>query len=62
MFRAKDWFEGHSQIMDGRMMFFVACFGVFVNLVLISVFHEEHESGIMCGKLLEMYMSIYLVC
>lgn len=41
-FRAYDWFAGKPQVVDGRLMSFVALFGVGVNICLATVFHEEH--------------------
>ena len=48
-FRAIDWFEGKSPIINGKIMFGTAVFGIFVNLVLIVVFHEEHEQNVLHG-------------
>jgi zinc transporter 2 len=41
-FRAVQWIEGHPEPVDGFLMFFVACFGVCVNICLGWVFHDEH--------------------
>ena len=41
-FRAWDWFQGRGIEIDGKFMFYTALFGVFVNIVLINVFHSEH--------------------
>ena len=41
-FRAWDWFQGNDIQIDGKFMFYTALFGVFVNIVLINVFHSEH--------------------
>lgn len=41
-FRAYDWFKGKSDVVDGKLMSFVALFGVGVNICLATVFHEEH--------------------
>mmetsp|Transcript_35672 Transcript_35672/g.33814 ORF Transcript_35672/g.33814 Transcript_35672/m.33814 type:complete len:526 (+) Transcript_35672:122-1699(+) len=36
------WFEGKGEEVNGKVMFFVAIFGVFVNLCLGLVFSSEH--------------------
>lgn len=41
-YRGLDWFNGKAEMVDGRLMFFVAIFGVFVNLCLGLVFSSEH--------------------
>ena len=41
-FRAIDWFIGKDVPINGKVMFYTAVFGVFVNIVLIYVFHAEH--------------------
>lgn len=41
-FRAIDWFIGNDVPINGKIMFYTALFGVFVNIVLIYVFHAEH--------------------
>jgi zinc transporter 2 len=40
--RAILWFEGSATPVNGKVMFFVAVFGVFVNLCLGLVFSSEH--------------------
>ncbi|RYH08168.1 cation diffusion facilitator family transporter [archaeon] len=40
--RAISWYEGNPEPVNGFLMFAVACFGVFVNLCLGYVFHDEH--------------------
>ena len=40
--RAILWLHGKAEEVDGRLMFFVAVFGIFVNLALGLVFSEEH--------------------
>lgn len=40
--RAVSWYEGYPEPVNGFLMFAVACFGVFVNLCLGYVFHEDH--------------------
>ena len=41
-YRGLDWFSGKAENVNGRLMFFVAVFGVFVNLCLGLVFSSEH--------------------
>jgi len=48
-FRAVNWFEGHPDPIDGRLMCYVAIFGVFVNICLGYVFQEEHGSSLHPG-------------
>ena len=43
--RAVDWFEGRAEPVNGKLMFFVAVFGVFVNVCLGLVFRDEHDSA-----------------
>ena len=43
--RAIAWCEGNAIEIDGKLMFFIALFGVFVNVILINLFHEEHGAG-----------------
>ena len=40
--RALLWIEGKAEPVNGRMMFIVAVFGIFVNLCLGLVFSDEH--------------------
>lgn len=40
--RAQAWWEGHPPAVNGVFMFGVALFGVFVNLCLGWVFHQDH--------------------
>ena len=40
--RALLWMEGKAENVNGKLMFFVAVFGIFVNLCLGMVFSEEH--------------------
>lgn len=40
--RALLWMEGKAEDVNGKLMFFVAVFGIFVNLCLGMVFSEEH--------------------
>ena len=41
-YRALAWFNGEAEDVNGKLMFFVALFGVFVNLCLGLVFSSEH--------------------
>jgi zinc transporter 2 len=41
-YRGLAWFNGNAEIVNGKVMFFVAVFGVFVNLCLGLVFSSEH--------------------
>ena len=41
-FRAYGWFAGEPEVVNGELMFYVALFGVAVNICLATVFHEEH--------------------
>ncbi len=41
-FRALDWYQGKPGVVNGRLMSFVALFGVGVNICLATVFHEDH--------------------
>jgi solute carrier family 30 (zinc transporter), member 2 len=41
-YRAVAWFENKAEVVDGFLMFAVACFGICVNLCLGYVFHEDH--------------------
>jgi len=43
--RAVDWFEGRAAPVNGKLMFFVAVFGVLVNVCLGMVFRDEHDSA-----------------
>jgi zinc transporter 2 len=43
--RAQAWIDGNAVPVNGKIMFFIACFGVCVNLVLATVFHQEHEES-----------------
>jgi zinc transporter 2 len=40
--RLISWFDGTAEPVDGFIMFVVACFGVTVNLILGTVFMEDH--------------------
>ena len=40
--RGLDWFNGNAENVNGKLMFFVAVFGVLVNLCLGLVFSSEH--------------------
>lgn len=40
--RMVSWLEGNAVPVDGLIMFLIACFGVGVNLVLGTVFMDEH--------------------
>lgn len=40
--RAIDWAHDRAEEINGPLMFGVACFGIFVNLCLGVVFHEDH--------------------
>jgi zinc transporter 2 len=41
-YRAMDWFNGSPSIVNGKLMSAVAIFGIFVNICLAVVFHEDH--------------------
>jgi solute carrier family 30 (zinc transporter), member 2 len=43
--RAVMWIENRAEPVNGKLMFFVALFGVFVNLCLGCVFGGEHGSS-----------------
>lgn len=43
--RAKNWYLGNESNLDGKLMFIISVFGVFVNVLLLTVFHEEHGEG-----------------
>mmetsp|Transcript_25493 Transcript_25493/g.25739 ORF Transcript_25493/g.25739 Transcript_25493/m.25739 type:complete len:481 (-) Transcript_25493:99-1541(-) len=40
--RSIKWFQGNGEEVDGKIMFFVACLGVLVNICLATIFHDEH--------------------
>lgn len=39
------WTQGNGEEVDGKLMTIIACFGVLINLVLATVFMQEHEEG-----------------
>jgi zinc transporter 2 len=41
-YRALDWFQGSPSVVNGKLMSMVAIFGIFVNICLAVVFHEDH--------------------
>eukprot|EP01041_Mallomonas_annulata_P014579 gene14579-31037_t len=43
--RAVNWVQGTAEPVDGRLMFFVACLGVLVNIALATIFSAEHGAG-----------------
>ncbi len=43
--RASLWFQGKGESVDGKIMFFIALFGVCVNILLAVVFFEEHDES-----------------
>jgi hypothetical protein len=42
IYRITNWFSGVNDVLNGKLMFGVACFGVLVNIILSIVFTEEH--------------------
>jgi zinc transporter 2 len=40
--RSIQWYENKMDAVDGKTVFFISMFGVFVNLILGLVFHDEH--------------------
>ena len=40
--RSIRWYENKMDEVDGKIVFFISIFGVFVNLILGLVFHDEH--------------------
>ena len=40
------WFEGDAYPVDGCVMFIVACFGVTVNIILGTVFMDDHGGNL----------------
>lgn len=40
--RSIQWYENKMDAVDGKIVFFISMFGVFVNLILGLVFHDEH--------------------
>lgn len=44
--RAINWFQGHKNNIDGKFMFFVALFGILVNIFQACVFYEEHGTSL----------------
>lgn len=53
-YRGLSWFNGDAPYVNGKLMFFVAVFGVFVNICLGFVFSSEHggktDFGIVTAK------------
>ena len=40
--RVIEWYEGRAEPVNGKLMFFVAVFGIIVNICLGLVFSDEH--------------------
>jgi len=40
--RTINWFNGTAKPIDGKLMFIIACIGVFFNVCLAYLFSEEH--------------------
>lgn len=45
LYRILLWLVGKSDPVNGKYMFIVASIGVFVNLCLAAIFHQEHHSA-----------------
>lgn len=41
-YRAMDWVNGSPSVVNGKLMSMFAIFGIFVNICLAVVFHEDH--------------------
>jgi cation diffusion facilitator family transporter len=49
-YRALSWTQGKAEYVNGKLMFFVALFGVGVNLCLGLVFSSEHGGDLILAK------------
>lgn len=57
-YRALSWTQGKAEYVNGKLMFFVALFGVGVNLCLGLVFSSEHGGDLLLPK----DISNYKIC
>ena len=44
--RAILWAHDEAEIVDGKIMFIMACFGILVNVILGLVFHNDKEGSL----------------
>lgn len=54
-YRALAWFQGDAEEVNGKLMFFVAVFGVFVNICLGFVFSSEHGGNRILQSLQDLF-------
>lgn len=57
-YRALSWTQGEAEYVNGKLMFFVALFGVGVNLCLGLVFSSEHGGELILKKYFHNYLLI----